>query len=114
MAMSVYVALSADALSSCVPTVDAPRDGRKSCVGDLNIRELCSQLISTKKTRQWKPALKGALQKRSKKVKVDVERALEIPAPAVVHFPLLTLIGPSGRLCFHFLCQRVSLTLLNI
>jgi hypothetical protein len=34
MAMSVYIALSADASSSRTPAIDAPRGGQKFCFGD--------------------------------------------------------------------------------
>jgi hypothetical protein len=37
MVVSVYVALSVDALSSHTPMVNALRDGQKSCVGDSSI-----------------------------------------------------------------------------
>jgi hypothetical protein len=47
MVVSVYIALRVDALSSCVPIVGVSRDGQKSCVGDLSIRELRSLLTST-------------------------------------------------------------------
>jgi hypothetical protein len=60
MAASVYILLSVDASSSRSPAVNAPRDGQKSCVGDSSVRELRSQLTSTKKTRWWKTAPNGA------------------------------------------------------
>jgi hypothetical protein len=74
MAASVYVVLSADALSSRTPVIDAPRGGRKSCFDDSSIRKM-------KKTRRRKAALTDAPRKRSKEAKVDVNRALGAPTP---------------------------------
>jgi hypothetical protein len=78
---SVYVALSPDSLTSHAPTIGSPCDGRKSCIGDSPVHELRSQLTSMKKTQRRKPALSCAPWKRSKKAMVDVECALEMPAP---------------------------------
>jgi hypothetical protein len=81
MAVSVYAAaLSVDASSSHAPTVGDPCVVRKSCIGDSPAHELRSQLTSTEKTWWRKPALSCAPRKRSKKVKVGVERTLEMPA----------------------------------
>jgi hypothetical protein len=71
---SVYVALSADALSSLTPMIDAPRGGRKSCFSDSSIRKM-------KKTRWRKVVLTDTPRKRSKKAKVDINRVLGAPAP---------------------------------
>jgi hypothetical protein len=81
IAVTVYISLSVDALSSQVPTVDAPHDGQKSCVGDPSVRELHSQLTLMKKTHRRKPAPSGAPRKRTKRAKVNVECSLEMPAP---------------------------------
>jgi hypothetical protein len=74
MAAIVYVVLSADALSSRTPVIDAPRGGWKSCFDDSSIRKM-------KKTRRRKAALTDAPRKRSKEAKVDVNRALGAPTP---------------------------------
>jgi hypothetical protein len=39
MAVSVYIALSADASSSHTPAIDALRGGQKSCFGDSSVRK---------------------------------------------------------------------------
>jgi hypothetical protein len=73
MVVSVYVALSADALSSRKPAIDAPRDNRRSHFNNSHVRK-------TRKTRWGKAALSDAPRKRSKKMKVDIDRALAVPA----------------------------------
>jgi hypothetical protein len=73
MAASAYAMLSADALSSRKPTIDAPRDNWRSCFNNSPVRK-------TKKTRRHKAALSDTPRKRSKKTKVDIDRALAMPA----------------------------------
>jgi hypothetical protein len=78
MVVSVYVTLSVDASSSHTPAIDAPHGGRKSCFGNSSFRKM-------KKTRWRKAALTDAPRKISKKVKVDVNRALGAPTPVMAH-----------------------------
>jgi hypothetical protein len=72
MAMSVYVALSADALSSHKPTIDAPDDNRKCRFSDSSTREM-------KKTPRCKAAPSNAPRKKSKRIKIHIDRALAAP-----------------------------------
>jgi hypothetical protein len=74
MAACVYIAMSADASGSHTPAIDAPRDGKKLCFSDPSVQKM-------RKTRQWKAAPAVAPPKRSKKAKVDVDRALAAAAP---------------------------------
>jgi hypothetical protein len=74
MAVIVYIELSVDALISHTPMIDAPCGGQKSCFGDSSVQK-------TKKTRRRNAALTDTPRKRSKKMKVDVNRALGAPAP---------------------------------
>jgi hypothetical protein len=74
MAACVYIAMSVDASGSRTPAIDAPRDGKKLCFSDPSVRKM-------RKTQQWKAAPADAPRKRSKKVKVDVDRALAASAP---------------------------------
>jgi hypothetical protein len=79
MAASVYVALTADALSSHASTFDDPCDVRGSRTGGLSSRQSHSRIALSKKPRQQKTALPGTSQKKLKKTKVDAERALAAP-----------------------------------
>jgi hypothetical protein len=72
--VSVYVALSADASVSYRPPIDAPCDGRKSHFSDPSVRKM-------RKTPRQKAASPDAPRKSSKKMKVDVNRALDASAP---------------------------------
>jgi hypothetical protein len=74
MTSGVYIALSADASGSHMPVIDAPRDGQKSCFSGPSVQKIW-------KLRRWKAAPTDAPRKRSKKVKVDVDRALAASAP---------------------------------
>jgi hypothetical protein len=74
MAVSVYIALSADASSSRMHAINVPLDGLKSRFRDLPTKKM-------RKTRRQKAAPTDALQKRSKRAKVDVDRALAASAP---------------------------------
>jgi hypothetical protein len=79
MAASVYVALTADALSSHASMVDALCDVRESYTGGSSGRQSHSQTASSKKPRQWKTALTSVSRGKSKKTKIDVAHALAAP-----------------------------------
>jgi hypothetical protein len=69
----VYAALSADASSSCKHAIDAPCVNRRSHFNNSPVQK-------TRKTQWHKTAPSDAPRKRSKKVKVDIDRALVAPA----------------------------------
>jgi hypothetical protein len=74
MAVSVYVELSVDALSSRKHAIDAPRDNRRSRFNNLLVQKM-------KKTQRCKVVPSDAPRKRSKKMKVDINRTLAAPTP---------------------------------
>jgi hypothetical protein len=74
MAVSVYVALTADASGSHTPVIDAPCDGQESRFNNPSVQKM-------RKTRWRKAAPTDAPQKRSKKAKVYVDRALAASTP---------------------------------
>jgi hypothetical protein len=73
MAASVYVALSADASSSCKPAIDAPRNNRRSHFNNLPVRK-------TRKSRRGEAVASDTSWKRSKKMKVAIYHAKAAPA----------------------------------
>jgi hypothetical protein len=73
MAESVFFALSVDASSSHKPVIDDPRDNRRSRFNNSPVRK-------TRKTQRHKAVPSDAPQKRSKKMKVDIDHALAAPA----------------------------------
>jgi hypothetical protein len=81
MAASVYIALTADALSSRASAIDALCHVRESCASDLSGRLSCSRMALSKKPWQQKTVLARASRAKSKKTKIDAERALVAPAP---------------------------------
>jgi hypothetical protein len=60
MAASVYVALTADALSSRMPMVSAPHCTRKSCADGSSTRQSCTRATSSQKPQQQKSTLTSA------------------------------------------------------
>jgi hypothetical protein len=81
MVASVYVALTADASNSHVSTVDNLCDVWESCTGGSSDRQSHSRMASSKKPRRQQTTLPGTLQRKSMKVKIDVERTLVAPMP---------------------------------
>jgi hypothetical protein len=81
MVVSVYVALTADALSSRASTTDNLCAIQESCTGGSSGQWSRSRTASSKKPRQRKTALTGTSWRKSKKMKVDAERALVAPTP---------------------------------
>jgi hypothetical protein len=114
MAASVYVALTTDALSSRVSTIDNPCVVRESCTSSLSGRQSCSWLASSKNPHQRKTTLTSTLQRKSKKTKIDAGVLLRHPHRAVVHFLPLILIRMSEKLCTLILSRRTSSTLPNM
>jgi hypothetical protein len=68
----VCVVLSADALSSHKPEIDASRDDRKSRFDDSFVQ-------GTRKTQRCKTVPSNALRKRSRGTKVDIDHVLAVP-----------------------------------
>jgi hypothetical protein len=79
MAASVYVVLTADASSSHMSTVGAPHCTRKSLADDSCTQPSRTRAGLTQKPWRWKFAFTSAPQRKSKKMKVDAERALVVP-----------------------------------
>jgi hypothetical protein len=102
---SVYIALSADALSSRASVVDSVPDIQESRAGVLSTQKSHRHADSSKKHRRQKAALANASWGRPKKMKIDATRALAVLAP-------LTLIDHSAKLCTLFLLLRVLSILL--
>jgi hypothetical protein len=76
MAVSVYVALTADASSCRASSVDAPCFTRESCADGSSTRQSHSRVTSPRKPQRQKSTLTCALRRKSKKTKIDVELAL--------------------------------------
>jgi hypothetical protein len=81
MAVSVYVALMTDALSSRASAFSAPHCTRKSFDNGSSTRQSHTRATSSQKPRWRKSAFTSAPQKKSKKMKVDAKRALVTPIP---------------------------------
>jgi hypothetical protein len=103
MASSVCVALSADASSSHKPVIDTPRDNWRSCFNNLPVRKM-------RKTQRGKVASSDAPRKRSKKMKVDIDRALAAPTTLEGPISAAGFARSEWEIMYALLWLKVSLT----
>jgi hypothetical protein len=76
MTASVYVELSADALSSHAPVVDVLCDSQEPCAGGASAQKSHPRAASSMKPQRQKVTSTSSSQRKSKRTKVDVDRAL--------------------------------------
>jgi hypothetical protein len=79
--MSVYVALTADALSSCASTANAPRGDRESHTDSSSTWQSRSQAMPSRRSHWQRPGDVGAPRGRTKRAKINAEHALVAPSP---------------------------------
>lgn len=80
-AVSVSIALTADASSSRASTANVPRGDRGSRADSSSTRQSRSRATSARRSRRRRPVDVGAPRKGSKRAKINVEHALAVPSP---------------------------------
>jgi hypothetical protein len=81
MAVSIYVALTTDASSSCTSIVNALHYAQKSCVDGSSTQQSRTQATLSQKHWCRKSAFTSAPQRKPKKMKIATEYALAMPIP---------------------------------
>jgi hypothetical protein len=81
MVVSVFVALTTDALSSHASMASASHCTRKSCANGSSTRQSHTRATPSRRPRRQKYALTSAPRRKSKTTKVDSELTLAAPTP---------------------------------
>lgn len=116
-AASVYIASTMDVLSFRTSMVTMPRGDQESRVDSSCTRQSRSQATSSQRPHRWKPAVAGALQRKSKRMMINAERVPVAPLSCggslsatdfekskwKIMYPLFVkegLVDPSEHNCF--------------